>query len=368
MATKQELIDGIIDKVSDSDHFEDVAWVLDAPIVNHTMGRVDDIIHKNVDLHAKAGLSPKVVRKEVGDCCDWCKEVVGTYEYPDVPADVYKRHDRCKCVVEYYPGDGRKQDVWSKEYINPPQTINLRKVIGLQPKNSIKVDGETISFTKGEHVFSNGLYGQGTKRKAIIYENKDGIKFIFKEGMDSSKQSMTPQMLIGAYNQMPKVIKDRSPKIIEVQDIYNPQDKYWKKQYKNFKGSYATGGDIITFWRYNGTHDFDHVVYTIEHESGHHIDRAIGEYIGNNYYTDSKGWKSAIDNDTAIGAKGYPSQMASTKELIMVSEYASRSDQSEDFADSIALWATDSLDFQNKYPNRAKIIKSILTNTDINIF
>lgn len=43
--------------------------------------------------------------------------MVGTYNYPDeVPDDVYKRHRHCRCIVEYFPGDGKKQDVWSKEW------------------------------------------------------------------------------------------------------------------------------------------------------------------------------------------------------------------------------------------------------------
>ena len=105
MPTTEELIKGIIDKVSDSLYFEDVAWVLNAPIINHTMGIVDRIIKANVDLHGSVGLMPRIIRKEVGNCCEWCKNIVGEYNYPDVPEEVYQRHDRCKCIVEYYPGN-----------------------------------------------------------------------------------------------------------------------------------------------------------------------------------------------------------------------------------------------------------------------
>ena len=45
-------------------------------------------------------------------CCDWCREVVGEYDYPDVSDDVYKRHRYCRCTVEYKAGNGRAQDVW----------------------------------------------------------------------------------------------------------------------------------------------------------------------------------------------------------------------------------------------------------------
>ncbi|WBW49558.1 hypothetical protein O6R05_06060 [Peptoniphilus equinus] len=77
---------------------------------------VDDTIKTNVEFHHKLGLRPKIVRKEAGNCCDWCKEVVGTYEYPDeVPDNVYKRHRFCRCTVECNPGDGRLQNVHTKE-------------------------------------------------------------------------------------------------------------------------------------------------------------------------------------------------------------------------------------------------------------
>lgn len=63
----------------------------------------------------RAGLRPKIIRKEKGNCCKWCKELLGVYEYPNVPEDVYRRHSHCRCSVDYLPGDGKKQDVWDKQ-------------------------------------------------------------------------------------------------------------------------------------------------------------------------------------------------------------------------------------------------------------
>ena len=37
----------------------------------------------------------------------------GEYEYPDVPKDVYRRHENCDCTVEYISA-GKRQDVWTK--------------------------------------------------------------------------------------------------------------------------------------------------------------------------------------------------------------------------------------------------------------
>ncbi|SUO45810.1 phage protein [Streptococcus pyogenes] len=45
---------------------------------------MDDTIKANADLQYKTGMTPQVVRTESGNCCEWCREVVGTYSYPKV--------------------------------------------------------------------------------------------------------------------------------------------------------------------------------------------------------------------------------------------------------------------------------------------
>ncbi|MBS4750982.1 hypothetical protein KG091_07810 [Carnobacteriaceae bacterium zg-ZUI78] len=113
-ALNQDKIDGLVNRLSNSDDFESVSWLLGDPIVTFTQGIVDDAIRENVEFHAKAGLSPKIIRTHTGNCCDWCRNLAGIYDYPKVPKDVYRRHGNCRCTVDYKPGDGKKQNVWSK--------------------------------------------------------------------------------------------------------------------------------------------------------------------------------------------------------------------------------------------------------------
>lgn len=140
-AVKPELnedrIKGIVDKVSNSDNYKDVEWVLDTPIKTFSQSVVDDAIKANVEFHAKAGLQPKIVRKTSGNCCKWCSQMAGTYDYPDVPKDVYRRHGNCNCVVEYDPGDGRRQNVHTKKWQTQEERdiIEARKVIGLSAED-----------------------------------------------------------------------------------------------------------------------------------------------------------------------------------------------------------------------------------------
>lgn len=135
----QDRIDGILDKTSSAEVYDDVAWVLDEPMVNFSQSIVDEAIKANAEFHAKAGLRPKIVRKVAGNCCDWCKNLSGTYLYPDdVPDDVYHRHQRCRCTVDYIPGDGKVQNVHTKQWQTKEEydKIELRKETGLQQRST----------------------------------------------------------------------------------------------------------------------------------------------------------------------------------------------------------------------------------------
>lgn len=110
-------IKSIIERIVHEELFDNVSWMIGEPIVNFTQSVVDDTIKANAHFQYESGLFPKIIRIVHGsEPCDWCKKVAGVYKYPDVPEDVYKRHDRCRCVVEYDPGDARRQNVWSKEW------------------------------------------------------------------------------------------------------------------------------------------------------------------------------------------------------------------------------------------------------------
>lgn len=129
----QDRIDGIMNKLCEALRYDDVAWVLGEPVVNFSQSVVDDTIQANVDFQGKAGLSPRVVRTVVDGCCKWCRDLAGTYAYPDVPKDVYRRHERCRCLVEYDPGSGRRHTVRTKKWAEDadPDKIATRKQVGM---------------------------------------------------------------------------------------------------------------------------------------------------------------------------------------------------------------------------------------------
>lgn len=126
----QDRCDGLIDKISNADKFEDVTWVLDEPIKDFTQSVVDDNVKVNAEFHHELGMAPRIIRRAESNCCKWCSNLDGSYDYPyDVPDDVWRRHQRCRCSVEYFPDKHRKQNVhskiWKKQ--NERDKIELRK-------------------------------------------------------------------------------------------------------------------------------------------------------------------------------------------------------------------------------------------------
>lgn len=193
---------GILNRASEAEKFSGVRWILgDGVITNYMQSFVDETMKRNAEFQSRAGVSPKIVRKSPTKCCPWCDALVGEYKYPDdVPDDVYRRHDNCNCIVEFYPGDGTKQDVWSKEWADQDEEIlEERKRVGRTPKrqkvkkakpvadnsgNAIKHDGKTLYSVNGvqsaDAVASTARYRQG-KGFDGLRVNMDGAKATIDE-------------------------------------------------------------------------------------------------------------------------------------------------------------------------------------------
>lgn len=153
---------GIIDRLSSEDDFDKVAWILKEPIKTIARSIVDDSIKANAQFHGKSGLTPKIIRKSSGKCCKWCNEVAGVYYYPDVPDDVYRRHENCDCVVEYDPGNGKRQNVHTKQWqsADERERIEARKLIGIDKairgKDVTKQYISNATPNKGNIIFKDG--------------------------------------------------------------------------------------------------------------------------------------------------------------------------------------------------------------------
>lgn len=112
-AFNQDRLDGIINRVSSEASFDGVAWILREPAVNFSQSIVDDSVRANAEFQSGAGLRPKIVRTLRGKACDWCRALAGSYDMDELPDDIYRRHDSCRCTVELVSADGRRETIHS---------------------------------------------------------------------------------------------------------------------------------------------------------------------------------------------------------------------------------------------------------------
>lgn len=196
---------GIINRISSEEKYEDISWLLEEPVANFTQSIVDDTIKTNAEFQYKVGLRAKIIRKSTGHCCDWCEEVAGEYEYPDVPKDVYRRHRFCRCTVEYDPGNGRRQNVHSRKWrdIDKDEKLETRKQFnGNSFDRNYKQADEKIEQSlqaKSDKVWENKLLG--SEQNAIYEYSGDyyGItnRYLRDELLpdDDIEWSQTPQRI-----------------------------------------------------------------------------------------------------------------------------------------------------------------------------
>lgn len=226
---------------------------------------------------------------------------------------------------------GMTYEQWKEKYVDPPNS---------DPVPTIPIAG--INCRVEEKKYSFG-YNTSVQSNAVVYTTPDGVSFIFPKNYDSAHQTMTPEQAISCWQKVPEEVKKKAQKNIEFVDYYNPDDSYWKRVYKNFTHSYATGGDKITFYRYDRPHDSDYVVRTYCHEAGHYIDTNLS--VSGGRFSEEKEWQKAIAEDKKLSGSKSPTA------------YGENS-PAEDFAESIAEYAQNAKEFSKNFPNRASILKN----------
>lgn len=127
----EERVDALIGAIGeDGIEWEETVRRMDEPVRNISQSFLDEFVRKNAEFRHKAGMSQVIVRKLAGGACPWCKNLAGSYEYPDVPPDVYRRHDNCRCTVTFKQGRLRI-NVWTKEDWHAPEQMTARRSAGL---------------------------------------------------------------------------------------------------------------------------------------------------------------------------------------------------------------------------------------------
>ena len=229
----KDRIDGFLNRVSNEDNFDEVSWILEEPITNFTQSVVNDFVDENIKFQYKAGLRPKLIRKENGRCCNWCRDVIGTYKYPDVPKDVYKRHSYCKCTVEYFPGDGTKENVHTKikSRIQEDQVVKKKRRRKFDSKKTYKnfYDGSQANEYFEDH--SKALRtkkAKDAKDAFRVYTNTGyiSINSALRQGKDFFKHVVSEEMkerIVKRIESMKKFISEQVLKNDII--VYRAMDK-----------------------------------------------------------------------------------------------------------------------------------------------
>lgn len=77
-----------------------------------------------------------MIRRVVANGCRWC----GRLPEPTHTRTCRRKgrwHEYCRCTVEYDPGDGRRQNVYTKRWTDPNENVKIleRRLVGLRTNN-----------------------------------------------------------------------------------------------------------------------------------------------------------------------------------------------------------------------------------------
>ena len=98
---KEDMLEGLAKEVSDRG-IETRAELFKDQITHFTQTGVDDTVSVNAYEHERLGVDAKVVRRAEYKACEWCRDLEGSYKPSEAEAlGVYRRHDNCRCTVEY---------------------------------------------------------------------------------------------------------------------------------------------------------------------------------------------------------------------------------------------------------------------------
>ena len=281
----QDRIAGIVNRFSSEENFEDVSWLLGEPIVNFTQSIIDDTIRKNAEFHHQSGLQPEIIRKSYFHCCEWCQEVQGNYKYPRVPKDVYRRHQHCRCIVDYDPKSGKTQNVWTKKWNSiDKERVERRKLIGV-----VSVDEREQKRYNRFMKSSGAVYGAWNDRNDPYNKERDRHAQKFYESVRNRNKQ----------HEIVKVSNNSGLSQADVEKIYNHifiNEYDLEDGRKRFDPSY----DMAESWRrlseIGGKNIQPHDLVMLDHELMEHDLMAKGmkydeaHELTNKSYNYQKAW------------------------------------------------------------------------------
>ena len=143
----------------------------------------DSFIKKNATFRNDAGLKCYITR-EGSNCCKWCSEVAGRYEFGSQPSDIFRRHDNCDCTIDYdgqklrgkLNADGSRSKTWEEvpnaDGSYEPKVLSVTDARAAEQRNlsqfrGVKINSSSIDNGRGSGIIS----GRGSGTGASISNN-----------------------------------------------------------------------------------------------------------------------------------------------------------------------------------------------------
>ncbi len=259
----QDRIDKLVDKITKYDSYDDGKWLLNEPIVNFTQAVVDETIRKNADLHAKAGLSPKIERYTNGKCCDWCDKLAGIYNYEDVKNtgnEVFRRHRHCDCLVIYDPKNGSKRtNIHTHKPVDDSAEkekrirLNEEKIAKDRIKKILKTDVGFDSVDNSIYFIDESLLKDNTEQIKNL-EEKFGV--IHKSnGSISSKKTNDSIAYVSRLLSNPS----KQDLVLNI-DYYSDKNKIISETTSAIKNNWSMPAKSENYGVYTITHEYGHIL------------------------------------------------------------------------------------------------------------
>ena len=163
--------------VASYDRFADHTADFEELVENNSRGVVDDAVRGTADARYGMGLKPMIRRSQIGQCCPWCAEVAGEYEYSTrMDKSVFRRHRGCDCLIELFR-DGRHEVVenytrWDSRW---DEGEIRRRVERIQNNGQSFLD-EARHRLERLHPFNPVTHKRYTEHPLVITDNQFGKK------------------------------------------------------------------------------------------------------------------------------------------------------------------------------------------------
>ncbi len=206
-ALDQSRINGIVEKLASYETLEQGQWMLKEPVINYSQAIVDQSIRDNAAQAGKMGLKAYIERKtephavkttiktvrskkgkvykypyKYSEPCPWCLSLAGVYEYigngSNIPRDVYRRHEACRCTLTFKNGKQR-QNVWnhSETWTEEDAQAQIQTVKNAQPVQK-PIPNNSIAQSIGDanyRLMDNHVQAVGENNRKVWEKYEDKI-------------------------------------------------------------------------------------------------------------------------------------------------------------------------------------------------